>query len=84
MPKLVNKLYKAIIELTTDTLIVSNPIPHSHTHIPHEGGCHTEVASNCCEVEWSHAGDKPLQPSVLHTVPNIGRVMFWLTLKSDT
>lgn len=60
------------------------PIPHSHTHIPHEGWCHAEVCSDGCEVEWSYAGNKSLQTSVLHTVPNIRRVALWLNLKSKT
>lgn len=63
--------------------VVLIPIPHSHTHIPHKGGCHAKVSSDGRKVEWGHAGDKSLQPSVLDTVPNIGRVAFWLNLKSN-
>ena len=51
-----------------------------HAHVAHDGGREAEVAPDSREVERSDGRDEALQASLLHTVPHVGGVVFWLDL----
>lgn len=51
-----------------------------HAHVAHDGGGEAEVPPDGREVEGGDGSYEPLQPPLLHPVPDIGGVV-WMDLE---